>query len=245
MGYTPATQILVQKRKRVNYLTGAFMNISLVFILAAAVLSVTAVVLRLGGLGAYRYCKGLPVAALVLMFAYRFLVFGVDPVLFWVALALVFSFAGDIFLIDPDKYLIFGMIAFGVAHVFYVLAFLHGGFRFTAGGVGILAVAAVFLGLLRFLTWRSRKGVLFFPFVAYTLFLAGMNIAAQSHELLSGGPGLLTLGALLFYASDAVLAWDLMIQSGPRKQALMLTLYYAAQILIAWRMIDRAGIIIQ
>jgi uncharacterized membrane protein YhhN len=122
----------------------------------------------------------------------------------WFVVALVLSLAGDIFLMLPSDRFVAGLAAFLLAHVAYVIGLTRHG-----GSVGALLVAAVpvviVAGLLgaRFLRAVRAAGQneLVGPLVAYMAVIAAMVTCA-----LASGNALAAVGAVLFMASDALIA---------------------------------------
>lgn len=126
----------------------------------------------------------------------------------WLLVAgLAASTVGDAFLAGrPERWLIPGMAAFFAAHVFYVILFWSAGqvsgdaLNFTARAVLVLAGAG-------YIAWLSPSlGAMRWPVFAYGAVILMMGAAAIA---LPPGYGLVLLGALLFIASDAVLANEL------------------------------------
>ncbi|HWS53492.1 MAG TPA: lysoplasmalogenase [Pyrinomonadaceae bacterium] len=145
---------------------------------------------------------------------------------------LLFSLAGDVFLMLPRDRFVEGLGSFLAAHVFYVAAFAWGGgLAWSAwAGAALAAYGALMLGLL----W-PRLGKLKGAVSAYVAVILLMAWAASSRYL-GGGPagsGPAAGGALLFVASDTLLAWNRFKGGFRAAQALVLGTYFAAQWLIA------------
>jgi uncharacterized membrane protein YhhN len=149
--------------------------------------------------------------------------------------ALTFGAIGD-FLLDvprlgalgPEQLFLFGLGAFLVGHVVYIVMFRrfprsHNSLRVAA----ILAVVATLICVLAVL--RDSLGPLRIPVVIYALVLATMAISAILADL--GNP-LAAVGALCFVASDAMLAFAKFHAPFPASSVLIWLTYYAAQLLI-------------
>lgn len=148
-----------------------------------------------------------------------------------VLIGLLFSVAGDIFLVLPGDRLIPGLASFLVAHLFYIAAFPIG--RPFDLQSGLIAGGLVIACLLLF--WRLRAGVLEeggglmqLPVLLYMGVISLMLLRAY----LSGNP-LLLAGGLLFYLSDAVLAWDRFAGRLRWGDLAVMTTYFGAQYLFA------------
>jgi uncharacterized membrane protein YhhN len=149
-----------------------------------------------------------------------------------ILVGLLFSLAGDVFLMLPRDCFIAGLVSFLCAHLCYVAAFASdGGLALSVWAGAALAVyGASMLGLL----W-PRLGSLKWPVAAYVAVILLMAWLALSRYAGAGpaGSGLAAAGALLFAASDSLLAWNRFKGGFRAAQALVLVTYFAAQWLIA------------
>ena len=145
---------------------------------------------------------------------------------------LLCSLAGDVFLMLPRNYFIQGLVSFLAAHVCYIIAFV------SLSGLPRSALAAVLLAgygcYLLARLWR-RLGKYRGPVVIYTGVLLFMVAAAYQQLGHAAGvrAGLALAGAILFAASDSVLALDRFELGEKRRQLIVLATYFAAQWLIA------------
>lgn len=149
-----------------------------------------------------------------------------------IAAGLLFSLAGDVFLMLPRDRFVAGLASFLVAHLFYVAAF--------APRPPTLAAPLVLAILLAYGIWLMRAlwphlGRLRIPVLLYGAALLGMAWqAAERWAVLGGTPALLAaVGAGLFVVSDSVLAWRRFVRPVRRGEAVVLGTYFAAQWLIA------------
>lgn len=145
---------------------------------------------------------------------------------------LICSVAGDIFLVLPPSRFLVGLAAFFVAHLLYIAAFALDAVAFGLAD-GLLALALLAVGLLFF--GRVRPGVIreggramLWPVGLYVVAISLMVLAAASTRQ----PGLVA-GALLFFASDAILAWNRFVRPLPLADLGVMSSYFAAQYLIA------------
>ena len=144
---------------------------------------------------------------------------------------LLFSLAGDIFLMLPDRF-IPGLVSFLCAHVFYIAAFIY-----ESGGALSFWTFVPFLiygGLMLRVLW-PHLGKMKPAVLIYVAAILAMGWAAAGRRLLTGQEGSLLafLGAILFIASDSVLALDKFRRPFRSAQLIILTTYFAAQWLIA------------
>lgn len=199
-------------------------------ILAALYLLLRARALRNGRpAGAYPgswLIKALPVLWLA-MLAWRA---DGGPALQLLAVGLLCSAVGDIVL-EWDRRRLFaaGLGAFLLAHIWYIAALTaDAAFQVPPRAVaGLIGVAAFGLGSA---LW-PRLGSLRIPVLLYIAVITGMALTAVSRLPFNLS---LTLGALLFMLSDALIAVDKFLRPVPGRDWAIMTTYYAAQWLL-WR----------
>jgi uncharacterized membrane protein YhhN len=155
-----------------------------------------------------------------------------------VAVGLVCSLAGDVFLMLPRDRFLQGVASFLLAHVAYLVAFT----RDAAFGAvpWLLGPCLLFGAVMLALLW-PRLGPMKAPVVVYLLVILAMLWQALGRGVALGTTSamLASNGALLFVVSDAALALDRFRKPYRAAQAVILPTYYAAQLLIAWSV--RAG----
>ncbi len=143
--------------------------------------------------------------------------------------ALVLSLAGDVFLMLPDERLfVFGLGSFLAGHVAYIVGLWFAGVSFGAFlvGLAIVVVAVATLGL------RIVRGVrqgdhpeLAGPVTAYLVVISAMVASAVGRV-----NGFAIVGAGLFYASDAMIAWTRFIEDKPWGRVAIIVTYHLGQI---------------
>lgn len=145
---------------------------------------------------------------------------------------LVFSLAGDVFLMLPGRFFLPGLAAFLVAHLWYGAGLVSA----LAGPVSPWRYAPFFayaVGLYLYL--RPHLSGQRAPVLAYALVITAMAWLALERRV--GAPttsSLLALaGALLFVASDSALAINRFAIPFRRSPIAVLGTYYAAQLLLA------------
>ncbi len=149
---------------------------------------------------------------------------------------LVFSLAGDVFLMLPSDRFVAGLASFFVGHVFYVAAFAADAgpaSAFVREPLLLLAMLAASAGLYAYL-W-SGLGDMKLPVAVYGVGIAAMawQATARWNETEQFGALLACSGALLFVVSDSVLAVNRFRRSFGAAQAVVLGTYFSAQCLIA------------
>jgi uncharacterized membrane protein YhhN len=147
--------------------------------------------------------------------------------------ALVFSLAGDVFLMLPGNFFIPGLASFLVAHLFYIALLRQGQAWFpnkTALG-GVLAAGAVMYAVvLPGLTDPVLQGAV----AAYVCVISLMVSQAIGRATTLGqAPARwVALGAGIFMVSDSLIAINRFVAPLPLAPFWILLTYYAAQMLI-------------
>jgi uncharacterized membrane protein YhhN len=146
-----------------------------------------------------------------------------------IALGLLVSMAGDIFLALPRDRFVAGLASFLVAHLFYSAAFVaRGGFHWAPVALG---VALLYGALMLALLLPGVEGAMRPAVVAYmaVILLMGWQAAGLWGALRDGSAALALAGAVAFIASDSVLAWDRFRRSFAAAPVVVMVTYYAAQ----------------
>lgn len=147
----------------------------------------------------------------------------------WFVVALVFGLIGDVFLLFPDKFFVFGLASFLVGHLAYV-----GGFAvhdLSAGGAvvgaAIVAGGVATIGRRVVTAVQETDPELTAPVGAYIGVISLMVVMAVA----TGQPAAIA-GALLFYASDALIAWNKFIEESSWGRVAIIVTYHVGQFLI-------------
>ncbi len=165
-----------------------------------------------------------------------------DPALrcAFTAAALVFSLAGDVFLMLPRDLFVAGLASFLLAHVSYVAALNTP--RVPGPSAGLVVAATLGVAAVSIPMWlrirgglsRSSRQALVPPVTAYVLVISAMVVFAI---LTLGRPGwsagrsaLAAAGAVLFYASDGMIGWSRFVSDFPGSRVLIMVSYHLGQI---------------
>lgn len=122
----------------------------------------------------------------------------------WCLAALTFCIAGDVFLMLPRDAFIPGLASFAVAQILFTVSFatsdVNGG-RLVIGL--IIAIPASGLLARRFVSAikKSGHGELVVPVVVYMVVISAMAVGS-----ISAGSAIAVVGAVLFMASDSLIA---------------------------------------
>jgi uncharacterized membrane protein YhhN len=182
---------------------------------------------------------------MVLLFAYLAFTggFGVMPLIYF-GLGIFFSLAGDIFLIISyarfsNRWFLPGLAAFLLAHLAYIIG-LNTPFGETspvwAIGIGILLAISAGRILRRILEGVRAKGLrqLVVPVAVYgmviTLMLLSAILTFYRVDWKPSASGLVSLGAILFYFSDIILAWNKFVKPVRNGRVMNMITYHLGQI---------------
>jgi len=171
-------------------------------------------------------CKPAALVALVVAAATLDPAAGAGTRRWWFVAALVFSLAGDVLLMLPTDQFVGGLSAFFVAHCCYLAGFWSRGPAVVALLVSAV-VAAILVGSLgkRILrAVRVQDRALIGPVAAYMLVIGAMLATA-----LAVGNPLAAAGAVLFVASDSMIAWNRFVSPVPKASLLIMVTYHLGQ----------------
>ncbi|MGO1000814.1 lysoplasmalogenase [Lysobacter sp. CA196] len=150
-----------------------------------------------------------------------------------ILIGLLLSTLGDVFLMLPGDWFVFGLGSFLCAHIAYLVALTRRAPWFAAlwPYPAYAALAALVLSVL----WPHLPGELRVPVIVYVVVLAAMaaQAAAVWRRRATRATALAALGGAFFVASDATLAIDRFAAPFAAASALVLATYWIAQTLIA------------
>jgi uncharacterized membrane protein YhhN len=139
----------------------------------------------------------------------------------WLMAALVLSLLGDVYLMLPGDLFIAGLSAFLLAHLAYI-----GDIEATLGARMLWLV--IILVLSSPLSWRILRSVTDPGLrVAVTVYL--LAIALMVGSAFASGEWLAVVGALLFFASDSLIAWNRFVVPLPWAPTAVIVTYHLGQ----------------
>jgi len=151
-----------------------------------------------------------------------------------IAGGLAFALLGDILLMLPESRFVLGIGSFAATHALYLAAFI------SAAGLALVNPSTIPLLLFtvimtRFL-WPGLRRSLQIPVLAYVVLITIMTIQAIGAAVQSEGVGLAiaAAGAVLFLASDSMLAIDRFRLPFKAAQGMVLATYWLGQWLISF-----------
>jgi len=163
-----------------------------------------------------------------------------DSALIFFVIGLVFCLIGDIFLfLPPDRFFIFGLAAFLLGHVWYIVGF--GSFeRIGEYYIPVLAYLLV-IGLAAYLIVgkliaglrRNNKERLIVPLIVYafviSIMLGSAGLRFFDSNWTTAGAYLAAGGALLFYISDVLNAWERFVNKFDHDRLIIMATYHLGQ----------------
>ena len=153
----------------------------------------------------------------------------------WFVLAALLSLVGDVFLMLPRDRFVPGLVAFLFAHLCYIAGLARGPMhpRMTIVGVAIVAAMVVAVGTPVLRAVRAKQRSLLAPVIVYLIVISTMVVAATAN-----GPMTAAAGAVAFYASDGILAWNRFVRNLPWGRLAVMVTYHVGQGLLLFSLID-------
>ncbi|HEV7758502.1 MAG TPA: lysoplasmalogenase, partial [Acidimicrobiales bacterium] len=145
----------------------------------------------------------------------------------WFVVALVCSLAGDVFLMVPRDLFVFGLGAFLLAHLAYVVGLAGDGvaIAWLLAGVVLVAVGILVLGTQIVRAAYAAESEMAIPVMVYIGVISAMVVAAVG----TGRP-LAIGGALLFYSSDALIGWSRFVRECSWAPVVIMVTYHLGQL---------------
>jgi len=178
-----------------------------------------------------------PVTMLALL-GWIWLSVGFSGGILWFTLGVIFCLAGDVFLMLPCDRFIFGLLAFLTGQVCYVIGFNDQPPYISLWGGVVIVILAIYIGWLypKLVTGLKAIGKtgLKIPVLVYSLVISLMVYSAVMTFTRIGWhtPAVISvsLGAILFYISDSILAWDRFVKPIQRGRLMNMISYHLGQI---------------
>lgn len=150
-----------------------------------------------------------------------------DPaVRWWFVVGLLFSLAGDVFLLD-DRRFVFGLAAFLCGHLAYIGGFVAApDWRWWAAAITLAPIGVLVATAGRTIVRGARADdpKLAGPVVAYLTVISAMAVAATA-----AGNAWAIGGATLFVASDTILGWRNFVTRRPWMPLAVMVTYHLGQ----------------
>jgi uncharacterized membrane protein YhhN len=160
---------------------------------------------------------------------------------FWLVSGLFFSFWGDVFLLDKTNYFVFGLASFLIAHFMYIK--MTSKFLNKPSISKIIKSAIPFVLLFACLLFliKDNLGEMLIPVIVYGLAISTFGTCAllNYQQEKSTANTWLFLGALIFIASDTMIALNNFYSPKHLFDVLIIALYIVSQYLIVKAMIAK------
>ena len=187
-------------------------------------------------------------AVMISLFLWLFTATGLNGALLWFGLGLILSLAGDVLLmLSLDRFFLFGLVAFLLAHLAYVIGFNIPLPEFSVWSI-VFAVMVSLGGarvIRRIVDALPSKGQarMRMPIIVYSTVISVMLLSAMMKLMdltwNANAALLVSGGAFLFYISDIILAWNKFVAPIQYGRIYNIAAYHLGQIMLI------AGVIAQ
>lgn len=145
----------------------------------------------------------------------------------WLRLgALFLCIFGDVFLMLPRNAFLQGLVSFAIGQVLFALSFIADGVEAPLSVVGLIVVLPfAFVLARRFVTALRSRGMneLIAPVVVYLIIISAMAVTS-----IGNGSVLAAIGAIVFMASDSLIAESRFVRSRPWHSVGIMVTYHCA-----------------
>ena len=179
-------------------------------------------------------------AVMLILLLWVWQVSGFQGQMLWFGLGILFSLAGDIFLMLPRERFIAGLVSFLLAHISYIIGLnnLLPDINLASLVLAAFVILASVTVTRRIITGIAVKGEerLKIPSLVYSaaislmLYSALLTLVNPGWSFVSALP--VSVGALLFYLSDISLAWIKFVAPLSHARLRIMVTYHLGQILL-------------
>jgi len=176
-------------------------------------------------------------AVMVLLLAWFWQFAGVQDGSTWFLAGILFSMGGDIALLLPKGWFLVGLVLFLFVQLSYIVGFgslpppvLPGGMILLA--ISVISIVVLYLKFSAGLKQKNLKGLnipVFVYIVMITLMVLSAWLTFLQPDWSISHAALVSAGALLFFASDGILAWNRFIQPVPHERSIVMATYHLGQ----------------
>ena len=186
-------------------------------------------------------------AVMLCLSAWLYLATGWRGAALWFGIGALLSLVGDVFLLWLDRFFVFGLAAFLLAHLAYLVGFNTPlpPLSFWSLILGVIVGLSALRVMRRILTGIHASGEsrMATPVLVYgvviTLMLLSALLTLSNTDWGALASACVAVGAFLFYVSDIVLAWNKFLTPIANGRVLNIALYHAGQFLLI------AGVVMQ
>jgi alkenylglycerophosphocholine/alkenylglycerophosphoethanolamine hydrolase len=163
---------------------------------------------------------------------------GLGGSMLWFTIGVVFCLAGDVFLMIPRDFFIFGLVSFLLGHIAYIIGLNNQPPYFNLLGAALVVLLGIYMWWLypKLVAGLNSKGKasLRIPVLIYALVISIMVYSAWMSWTRSGWQAqaslAVSLGAVLFFISDSILAWDRFVNPLSNARLKTMMTYHLGQI---------------
>ena len=189
-------------------------------------------------------------AVMISLFLWLFTSTGLNGALLWFGLGIILSLTGDVLLmLSLDRFFLFGLVAFLLAHLAYVIGFNIPLPEFSLWGI-VFAVmvslggARVIRRIVDALPSRGQARMRM-PIIVYSTVISIMLLSAMMKLMdltwNANAALLVSGGAFLFYISDIILAWNKFVAPIQYGRIYNIAAYHLGQIMLIAGVIAQFG----
>ena len=189
-------------------------------------------------------------AVMICLFTWLYLSTGLQGLTLWFGVGILFSLAGDVFLmISLDRMFIYGLAAFLLAHIAYLIGFQNELTELTSWSVMLIVILTLngVRLLRRIVSSIKARGQtrLVYPVIVYSIVITVMLYAAMTTisnpDWTTRASFLVSVGAFLFYISDLILAWNKFVSPIKNGRILNIAAYHLGQIGLIAGVVSQLG----
>jgi len=181
----------------------------------------------------YRKFKILPLILLVFLLTNNLYSHGITSIKIIILIGIIMGMIGDLFLLNSEKYFIFGLISFLAGHIFYIIAFFKNiNNTFYISLSILLFFGAIYLKILFKKMEPKNVTKYFLPIIIYIITIVLLFSTAFNYENSNKTSFYLTIGSTFFILSDATLAWNTFVNDFKNSELIISLTYYSAQFFI-------------
>ena len=190
-------------------------------------------------------------AVMISLFLWLLTSTGLNGALLWFGLGLILSLTGDVLLmLSLERFFLFGLVAFLLAHLSYVIGFNIPLPEFSLWGI-VFAVmvslggARVIRRIVDALPSRGQARMRM-PIIVYSTVISIMLLSAMMKLMdltwNANAALLVSGGAFLFYISDIILAWNKFVAPIQHGRIYNIAAYHLGQIMLIAGVIAQFGL---
>jgi uncharacterized membrane protein YhhN len=178
---------------------------------------------------------------IILLFTWLVLKTWLQGTAVWFGIGLLFSLAGDVFLMFSPRFFLAGLTSFSLVHLAYLAGFLiplpeNGYLEVLVAGIAIAVVATFVIQKITKAQFTRGYSKLVRPTLFYGMLISLMLLSALwtifRADWFFWNSIMVSLGAVLFYSSDLMNAWIRYVNPYRKGRVMIMVTYHLGQILI-------------